>query len=55
MIARTVDRQRRGVIRQQVGHGDVRRSQRLAMSCERAAEHGTLETAEQRHHIHAYT
>ncbi len=53
--ARTVDRQRRGEIRQQVGHGDVHRSQKLVIFRERpvrAAECRTLETAEQRHHIH---
>ncbi len=44
--ARTVDRQRRRVIRQQVGHSDVRRSQRLAISREWAAERRTLETAD---------
>ncbi len=43
------------MIRQQVGYGDVRRSQILAISRERAAERRTLETAEQRHHIHAYS
>ncbi len=42
------------MIHRKVGHGDVRRSQRLAISRERAAERRTLETAEQRHHIHAY-
>ncbi len=48
--ARTVDHLRRRVIRQQVGRGDVRHSQRLAISREWAAECRTLETAEQRHH-----
>ncbi len=52
--ARTVDRMRSRVIRQQVGHGDVRRSQRLAISRQRAAERRTLDSAEERHHIHAY-
>ncbi len=42
------------LIRQQVGHDDVCRSQRLAISRERAAERRILETGEHRHHIHAY-